>query len=214
MMRLLGLLVLLCLAACGRPLTPSEAAFAEDLFGDTLDVSKARIALVPGIVPPERKLAEEATVLVGTERACLRERRTRSERPPPSAFALWNMMQFDVALYASDMALQYPDRVRFPTTLILAHELTHVWQWQNRDRTGYSPWRAAWESFRFADPYFWESGEEAAFFAFEFEQQAAIVTDFVCFTTSNPDHPRRAELRELLLPVFPVEDFERAIRGE
>ena len=40
------------------------------------------------------------------------------------------------------------------------------------------------------------------------------MTDFVCFTTSNPDHPRRQELRDLLAPVLAVERFERAIRGE
>lgn len=23
--------------------------------------------------------------------------------------------------------------------MLFAHEMTHVWQWQNRDRTGYTP---------------------------------------------------------------------------
>ena len=50
------------------------------------------------------------------------------------------------------------------------------------------------------------------FFAFGYEQQAAIVEDFVCFTIANPDHPRRAELREILAPVLPVEAFEAAVR--
>ena len=47
--------------------------------------------------------------------------------------------------------------------------------------------------------------------SFGYEQQAAIVEDFVCFTVANPDHPRRAELRALLEPVLPVADFEAAV---
>ncbi len=214
MKRILLCLALIALAACGRPLTPSEAAFAKDLFGDEIDVSKARVAMAPGIVPPKRPLPKEVTILTGTDRACVRQRaETRAERQPPQAFALWNSMQFDYALYASDMALAYPERMRFPTTLILAHELTHVWQWQNRERSGYSPWRAVLEALRFADPYFSEADDAPVFLAFGYEQQAAIVTDFVCFTASNPDHPRRQELRELLLPVLPVDQFERALRS-
>lgn len=109
------------------------------------------------------------------------------------------------------MALAWPAFLRFPQAIILAHELTHVWQWQNREWTGYTPWAAAAESIRLPDPYYTESGEAPLFFAFGFEQQAAIVEDFVCFSIANPNHPRRAELRELLAPVFPVEAFEAAI---
>ncbi len=204
-------LALIALAACSRPLTPNEAAFARDLFGDQINLKRARIAHFPGYVPPPRPLPEEATVLVGTERACVRERVPIGEREPPSAFALWNLMQFDATLYANDLALQYPERVRFPTTFLLAHELTHVWQWQNRAESGYSPFWGIWEALSLTDPYFSDREDAPEFLAFGFEQQAAMITDFVCFTASNPDHPRRQELRELLLPVLPVDRFERAI---
>ena len=213
MPRLLLLLSMIALFACGRPLTPEEVKFANDLFGDELDTSEVRIGLFPGIVPPERPLPDEATIIVGTERACVRTPQPRGAQPP-KAVAYRNSMQFDSDLYASNMALGYPEHVRFPNTFILAHELTHVWQWQNRATTGYKPWRAALEQLQFADPYFAASDEEAEFYRYGFEQQAAIVTDFVCFTASNPDHPRRQELRELLMPVLPVEQFEQAIRSE
>ncbi len=212
MTRILLVLALVFAAACSRPLTQGEAQFAHDLFGDEIDTSKVRVALFPGIVPVKKPLAEEATILVGTERACVRTPQPRGAYRP-KAVAYRNLIQFDSDLYAHDMALQYPDRVRFPMAFILAHELTHVWQWQNRETSGYQPWRAALEQLQFTDPYFSASGEEEEFFRFAFEQQAAIVTDFVCFTASNPDHPRRQELRELLLPVLPVDRFERAIRG-
>ncbi len=213
MLRSLVVVALVLLAACSRPLTPNETAFAHDLFGDELDTSKVRVALFPGIIPVKVPLADEATIIVGTERACVREPQPRGEFRP-RAVAYRNLIQFDFDFYAHDMALLYPERVRFPKTFLLAHELTHVWQWQNRETTGYQPWRAALEQLQVTDPYFSASGEEEEFFRFGFEQQAAIVTDFVCFTASNPDHPRRQELRELLLPVLPVDRFERAIRGE
>ena len=214
MKSVLVVFVLVVLAACGRPLTQSEIAFAHDLFGDEIDAPTARAPLAPGVAPPARKLPSEAKIIVGTERACVRTRVAAGERQRAKAYALWNLMQFDHDLYAPDMALQYPDRVRFPNTFILAHELTHVWQWQNRAESGYSPWRAVLEAIRLTDPYFSTRDDAPEFLSFGFEQQAAMITDFVCFTASNPDHPRRQELRELLLPVLPVDRFERAIRGE
>ncbi|MEK6215612.1 MAG: hypothetical protein N2B03_00155, partial [Boseongicola sp.] len=76
----------------------------------------------------------------------------------------------------------------------------------------YSPWRAIRESLRIADPYFSPRGDAPAFLQFGFEQQAAIIEDFVCFTIANPRHPRRKELRQLLAPVLPVAAFEAAIQ--
>ena len=42
-------------------------------------------------------------------------------------------------------------------------------------------------------------------------QQAAIVEDYLCFAFANPTHPRRAELRAILAPVFPVDRIDREI---
>lgn len=201
----------LALAACARPLTEAEETLARDLFGPSLDTSGVTIAQGLGAAPPIKTVPASLTVLTGTDQACVRTPQPRGARPP-QAFALWNRMHFDSALYSSDMALGWPHGLRFPNAIILAHELTHVWQWQNRAKTGYTPARAVAESWRLADPYYSASGADAAFFAFGYEQQAALVEDFVCFTIANPDHPRRAELREILAPVLPVEAFEKAVR--
>ena len=56
--------------------------------------------------------------------------------------------------------------------------------WLNREWTGYAPWKAAAESLMIPDPYFSESGEAPVFFAFGYEQQAAIVEDYVCFVAA------------------------------
>ena len=45
--RIAGLLLTaLVLAACSRPLAEGERAFARDVFGDSLDVDKARVAQI------------------------------------------------------------------------------------------------------------------------------------------------------------------------
>ncbi len=205
---LLGLIFLL--AACSRPLTEAENQFATDLFGDTLNVENVRVAQGLGLTPPPKTIPTSVKKLRGTDQACVRTPQPRGAQPA-QAFALRNGVFFGTALYSSDMALTWPRGLRFPQALIFAHEVTHVWQWQNRATTRYSPWRAIRESLRLADPYFSASGEAPAFFQFGFEQQAAIIEDFVCFTVANPNHPRRRELRALLAPILPVAAFEAAI---
>ena len=86
-------------------------------------------------------------------------------------------MHFDSEIYSSNMALGWPEGLRFPNAIILAHELTHVWQWQNREVTGYTAMRAMKESWQIADPYYSASGGGPAFFSYGYEQQAAMVED-------------------------------------
>ena len=194
------------LAACGRPLTDAETEFAQTFFGPTLNTEKVRILSLPYWATD----VGEPRLMRGTERACVRTPQPRGAQPP-QAIALGYAMHFSGPLNARDMKLGWPQALRFPQGLIFAHELTHVWQWQNRSWTGYSPFRAAAESIALPDPYFSTTGEAPVFFAFGYEQQAAIVEDYVCFTVANPTHPRRAELRALLAPVFQVDAFDAAI---
>ncbi len=201
---------LLMLGACTRPLTENEAQFARDLFGPSLAVEDVRVGQGVGLLPPQKTVPTSVRALRGTERACVRTPQPRGSQPP-QAFALRNSAFFSGSLYSSDMTAPWPKGLRFPNALIFAHELTHIWQWQNRRATGYSAWRAIGESLWHADPYFSASGEAPVFLRFGYEQQAAIVEDYICFTIANPTHPRRAELRALLEPVLPVAAFEASI---
>ena len=201
---------MICLAGCSRPLTPDEAAFAEDLFGDTLDADKVTVTQGLGIAPLYQTVPGSVRVMRGTDRACVRTPQPRGAQPP-EAYAYRNRISFDSGLYSSDMVRPWPVGLRFPQALVLAHELTHVWQWQNRELTGYTPMRAVAESWKLADPYFAEVDDAPVFLAFGYEQQAAIVEDYVCFTVANPNHPRRAKLRALIEPFFPVDAFEAAL---
>lgn len=208
-MKHLILIALLGLAACGRPMTPAEEQMAKDVFGPTLDTSRIVVGQGAGVFPPVPTRVTKVTRVEGTDRACIRTPQPKSDTPAP-AFAFRNKIHFNSGLYSNDMAIDWPRRLRFPQALVFAHELTHVWQWQNRARTGYTPFRAAFESLRLIDPYFAPPGE-AAFLSFGYEQQAAIVEDYLCFAFANPNHPRRAELRAILAPVFPVDRIDALV---
>ena len=41
--------------------------------------------------------------------------------------------------YLDDYVSDYPDRINLIAAMYFAHEMTHIWQWQNRELTGYHP---------------------------------------------------------------------------
>ncbi|MGE0181042.1 MAG: hypothetical protein AB7F91_02185 [Parvularculaceae bacterium] len=78
----------------------------------------------------------------------------------------------------------------------LAHELVHVWQYRALKRTG--PELLASRIYRYAlDP-------ARAFLAYGYEQQAAIVEDFVRLRDGAP-------ARWAVAPARPLADYERVI---
>lgn len=197
-----GLLLVaaLTLAACTtRPLTPSETAFAA--------------TIVPGLDPAPVRVTKGA--VTG------RWERTRGPRPavacrerifPPetapsipyttAAFVLGEQMFYNRRLYADDNVPDYPDSLPLARAMLLAHELTHVWQWQNRQVTGFHPLRAVREQSD-DDPYLFDLEPPKPFLDYGFEQQAALVEEFLCCRTLDPDGGRTAQLHALLAPHFP-----------
>jgi len=201
-MRLL-LIVLLFLAACGRPLTPSEQAFAQTIHGPTLNYSSVR-------------LHDGAPTRAVTFRRKPRPRTTCRElifppNPPeetevtskPAAVALFNTVLFDKDWFLDDYLPDYPDRIGLVAAMLLSHELTHVWQWQNRKLTGYSPLKAASEHSASDDPYLFEL-ENRKFLDFAYEQQGSIVEEFVCCRALQPQGGRTKRLYSLIRQVMPV----------
>ena len=130
-----ALLILLFLASCGRPLTQNERAFMATIHGESLNLDRVR-------------LHEGAPTRAVTFRYKPRPRTTCRELilPPvtdevittkPAAVALFNTVLFDEDWYLDDYLPDYPDKIGLIAAMLLAHEMTHVWQWQNRARTGY-----------------------------------------------------------------------------
>ena len=88
--------------------------------------------------------------------------------------------------------------------MLLAHEATHVWQWQNRKVTGFSPLKAASEHGFQRDPYLFEIDGNPAFLDFGYEQQGSIVEEYVCCRALAPQAPRTKRLHDLIGQVMPV----------
>lgn len=210
-MRVALVLFCLALAACGRPLTEGERAFAALTHGSALDTGRVR-------------LHDGAPVGAYTWVRPPRPRTTCRERiwPPgavgepvevsPGAVALFDRVFFRSDLYAPDFLPEFPERLYLAEAMLIAHELTHVWQWQARERTGYHPLRAAGEHMRSADPYLFES-ETAEFLDFGYEQQGAIMEEYVCCTVLDPEAPRTARLRAMLAADLPLGDLDGALSG-
>ena len=189
-------------AGCGRPLTDTERAFAQKIHGPAVDLDRVR-------------LARGALVGSVTFKRPVRPRLTCRERilPPPkseivtsrpAAVALFNRIHFTQDWYLEDYMPRYPERLYLIEAMLLAHEMTHVWQWQNRELTGYHPLKAAAEHTRAEDPYFFDANVEHAFLDYGFEQQGTIVEEYVCCRALAPEAERTQRLHAMLEEVFPV----------
>ncbi|WP_293574757.1 hypothetical protein [Phaeobacter sp.] len=205
---LAGLMCLLALlpAACGRPVSDGEAAFLSRIHGAELDLTRLRIH-------------EGAPLKQITFRRKPRPRVTCREKilPPakdeivtssPAALALFNRIFYVRDWYIDDYMPAYPERLYLVEAMLLAHEATHVWQWQQRAKTGYHPLRAAAEH-RQADPYLFDLASDQAFLTFGYEQQGAIVEEYVCCRALDPTGARTARLHDMLREAMPVSDLPR-----
>lgn len=190
------------LAGCSaRPLDPAERRFAADLHGPALRTEAVRVhrgALIGGIPmtrPPRPQIA-------------CRERIYPPEQGPEvrtsvAGFVLGNRVFVARPFWRDDYLDGYPEKLPLARAMFLAHELTHVWQWQQRERTGYAPWKAAGEHAVSEDPYLFDLDADRRFLDFAYEQQAALVEEFVCCRALDPEGARTVRLYELLRPEFP-----------
>jgi hypothetical protein len=205
----LFLLLFFVLSACGRTLTPNEIAFADTLFGPQIETDRVRFV--------DGHFAQSYTFRYQT-----RPRVTCSERifPPPKtdsgvitttpgAIALFNKVFYRDDMFLEDYAYAVQGRGNLYALMLFAHEMTHVWQWQNRDRTGYHPLKAAREHKPGHDPYLFELGAQPDFLSFPYEQQASIVEEYVCCRALAPKAARTKRLHEMLSQAMPVTQLSK-----
>jgi hypothetical protein len=198
----LFLILALTLSGCGRPLTQNERAFISTIHGSTLDLDRVRLhdgaptrAVTFRRKPRPRTTCREMILPPSTDEIITSK---------PAAVALWNRVLFDKDWFLEDYLPKYPDEVGLVAAMLLSHELTHVWQWQNRAVTGYSPLRAASEHGVSDDPYLFEIESNPKFGDFGYEQQGAIVEEFVCCRALAPQAPRTKRLHAMLSQAMPV----------
>jgi hypothetical protein len=201
-MRALLLIVLLTLAACGRPLTEAEAAYMADLQGESFDAAAVRIARNP-------------VIGLGTRIYPARPQITCRERiwPPPdgptieartAGIVLFNTMHVRPDFYLPDYVAPREGRRSLAAAMFFAHEMTHVWQWQNRAATAYHPFRAFSEHVRIEDPYLFDPQDDRAFLDYGYEVQASLVEEYVCCRAVDPRGARTRRLERLIGQVMPV----------
>lgn len=204
-MILRAVLILLLLAGCGRPLTETERSFASRLQGDALDLDRVRLVrgAPVGSITFQRKPRPRLTC----RERILPPAKGEIVTSSPAAVTLFNRIFFSRDWYTGNYLPAYPERMYLSEAMLLAHELTHVWQWQNRERTGYTPLLAAAEHRRSEDPYLFELDSAPEFLSYGYEQQGAIVEEYVCCRALAPDAARTRRLHRMLRGVFPVADL-------
>ncbi|MFN3953132.1 MAG: hypothetical protein ACK4LQ_01675 [Pararhodobacter sp.] len=205
--RLAGALLLaLLVVGCGRELAPGERALAQGLFGETLDIAPVRVV-------------ENGLVGVVSRTYPTRPRTTCRERilPPDDSptftaraagMVLWNHIHIRPDIMRADYARNPDGSMGLVAAMFIAHEMTHVWQWQNRHLTGYSPMRGGAEHFQGADPYLFDAEAEAQadarFLDYGYEQQASLVEEYICCRVLDPHGARTGRLERLLSQVMPA----------
>lgn len=189
------LLLILILAACGRPLSEAERAFMSEIQ--------------PGLETERIRLVENPLIGLRIHTRPVRPRATCRELilPPPSTPTIQTrtagVVFFHTVLVAPDYYLEdyvsdYPDRINLLAAMYFAHEMTHIWQWQNRDVTGYHPLRGAAEHRVSDDPYLFDPDAAQSFLDYGYEQQASLVGEYVCCSALDPEGARTARLERML----------------
>lgn len=197
------LIIFLLLTGCsGRPLTEAEAAFSHSIHGDMLNLRRVR--LVDGAPTRAVTFRRPARPRTSCRELILPPPETDIVTAKPAAVALGNHVLFDKDWYLDDYLPHYPDRLNLIAAMLLAHELTHVWQWQNRKLTGYHPLKAASEHRRGSDPYLFSLNGLPKFLDFGYEQQGAIVEEFVCCRALAPQAARTKRLHQMIGQVMPL----------
>ncbi len=192
------LLIALLLMSCGRPLTDSEVAFTQAIQGP----QAPRFARVVEGLP----FAPERTVPVRARTTCQQRIWPAPEGQTvtvsPLAAVVFNDIYIKDGVYTDDFMPNFPDSIYLPAAMLFGHEMVHVWQWQNRDLTGYHPLRAAYEHVTQRDPYLINPETSADFLSFGYEQQGAMMEEYICCRALAPEAARTVRLHGVLSEYF------------
>ena len=211
-MILRAFLIAVLLSGCGRRLTGTEVEFASRIHGAALDLAQVR--LVEGAPVGNVTFKRKARPRVSCRERILPPPKEEIVTTKPAAVTLFNTVYFARDWYVKNYLPAYPERLYLIEAMLLAHELTHVWQWQNRARTGYHPLRAAAEHGNSDDPYLFDLDGAPAFLRYGYEQQGAIVEEYVCCRALAPEAARTKRLHAMLKGAFPVSDLPQSRESE
>lgn len=201
-MRVCLLLSLLILISCGRPLTEGETAFAAQIHGAELD--PARVRFVNGALVGSVTYKRQKRPRLACRERIFPEPKSELVTVGPAAVAIQNKVFYTKPYFLENFMRNYPQEMDLYAAMLFAHEITHVWQWQNRARTDYSPLRAGNEHVTSEDPYLFAIDTKSDLLDYGYEQQAGIVEEYVCCATLDPQAPRTKRLETMLRGAFPM----------
>ncbi|MEM6589944.1 MAG: hypothetical protein AAF641_15970 [Pseudomonadota bacterium] len=204
-MRISLLIALILLSACARPLTSEEKSFAKQIHGDTIDVTRIRVR--NGALVGETTFKRQKRPRLACRERILPEREEEIVTVSPAALVLYNDVFYARDWYEPNFLPEYPQAMSLFHVMLFAHEITHVWQWQNRAATGYTPIKSASEHTRSDDPYLFDLNTSARFLDYGYEQQASIVEEYICCKALDPAAPRTERLATMLRGAFPLGDL-------
>ncbi|MEM9319082.1 MAG: hypothetical protein AAGA70_08745 [Pseudomonadota bacterium] len=195
-------MLLLACAACGRALTTAERDFMAGIQGTTFDPAPVRITRNPLIG------LNSVTYPVRPRTTCRERILPPAEGPTitgsTAGIVLFRTLHTRPAFFLDDYILRRDGSVHLVAAMFFAHEMTHVWQWQNRDVTDYHPARAFAEHLSTQDPYLFDGDSAFDFLEYGYEQQASLVEEYVCCRALDPNGARTDRLEELLGVYMPI----------
>ncbi len=203
-------MILVLLAGCGRPLTEAESAFLQTIHGNSLD--QGRMRLVDGALVGEVTFERKPRPRVTCRERILPPVKQEIVTVSPAGVTVFNRIFFAEDWYVDDYLREYPETLNLTAAMLLAHEATHVWQWQNRKITGYHPLKAAVEHSVSDDPYLFDLKDTPDYLSFGYEQQGAIVEEYVCCRALAPQASRTQRLHRMLAKYMPVRDLPQSGR--
>jgi len=196
---LLCLLVLLT-GSCGRGLTTSEVGFLSEIHGDTVDLSRVRATTFSSVGSIARTY--RARPRTTCRELILPPIETPTFQSRTAGLVAFNQIFLNPNWYLEDYVEGWPEELNLVSAMFLAHEITHIWQWQNRRVTGYHPLKAASEHRFQIDPYLFDPDSNTRFLDYPYEQQASLVEEFVCCRALDPEGARTSRLHSLLAQVM------------
>lgn len=177
-------LALFILSGCSRGLTTNEIAFLGKSHGNNVDFSKIKIQ--KGGLP---------NIL-----------------PRASAVTVRNKIFWSSKTYRNDF--NPPNNVAFVEDLmLLAHEITHVWQFQHKELTGYNISKVIAEHTKFGKrvyDYPIPINPNRDFLSYRYEQQGQIVQDWVCL--SSFQLPDASIYGRIISQHIPLKNFASVVK--
>ena len=182
-----------------------------DLQGDSFDPSWARIH--DGLKPPAPREVPVPPRLTCRSRIYPPTKR-ESFMASAQAMAIFNDIYFSDRRYELDFLADYPDSMYLPDAMTFAHEIVHVWQWRERQTTGYHPLRGAFEHVGSRDPYLFDPDTTTEFSDYGYEQQGAIMEEYICCKVLAPGAERTERLHGMLSRVFDLPPIRQPLARE